>query len=500
MMAQHRLRFFTSLLPAALLLGGCAELVVHRMSPDAARAPLIGKIPYSLPKTTVIVSGQLTLAKCETAYPKDPASTEAPKLTLEFEKKVQVASIAEPDGDHRYYIDYEAARSLFKDLHVTVETLPNKTLKSFSGAVADQAGAIAVAAAGAAIGIRGAVGVGRVPLRAPVEDDRSLTWMSTHPERKAHREPYCRTEILEALAAIESQKQVIRAARESKRQAIERPSLPPEYLQANLALKDQEIAKAQARIAETEAHSGIVRTFTARWSPTHPAGTALPGNGHVLLRHAIEMWPVVAEWFTGSGRRWITTSPADSNAAVWRQARAPITIELNVDNSTIGASSPSAATADAPAGDMPKGLVVRDPAVGVLRLCDGSCGTSALDGGVLVGRPEDIATNSFVVLPQLGRLLVLPLRNALFQSSKLSVSLNADGTLASVGLQASGSLAQGLAGTAAAAKDEMAATAAHNASRAAQAQFPTLVNQAIANCLTASAAITAAGGTPVPCQ
>jgi hypothetical protein len=155
----------------------------------------------------------------------------------------------------------------------------------------------------------------------------------------------------------------------------------------------------------------------------------------------------------------------------------------------------------------PSGVVIRDPAVGVLRACDGEC---AKDPAAPTGATDvtgEIVARAPLTLPQLGQLIELPQKSALFENASLVVKLNADGSISGLGRRSASTAATGLAGVSAVAKDQMAATAAvntataaSNASRLSEAQFPNAVNQALLTCLDAAAKIRAANGTPVACQ
>ena len=109
---------------------------------------------------------------------------------------------------------------------------------------------------------------------------------------------------------------------------------------------------------------------------------------------------------------------------------------------------------------------------------------------------------------QLGRYIVLPLKNQPFENSNLVVALNSDGTIASLSNHSTGTLATNLA-TAGQIGDQLATNAAArnsaikdaNAAAAANAAAVDTANKTLADCLTQQAAVKAAGGTPIgSCQ
>lgn len=473
---------------ATSILGGCAELKVHRLKSEDAANPLVGKVPYYLPRTAVTISGVLTLKKCETTHATAPDRTMTHSLALEFDKAITVGTMTEPDENHRYYVDYESTRSWMKELKFTIETYPNRTLQSYSGELNDQAGAIAVAAAGAIINVAAVAGIGRVPAISPL-------WNNLR-DGTVKPPEYCEPTVLEALKKVAKHKADAEQAQKDRESALAQPAPSEAHLVARLAHFDQKIAGAKAEIAKLVGAAPLARTFSAKWVP-QPARDGVPSALH---RFEIQTAQIASHWLSDPGQSWLNSAnpPADAHDnKAWTKARAPVVLEIILDR-------PVAGTAGQAPLDDAGGLVVRDAVPGLLRVCDGACSNHQPG---LSEMANEKTPRMAIALPQLGQLLVLPQRSALFENSQLSVKMNADGSIASVGYRTASTAATGLAGVSAAAKDQMAATAAANtaatatnAALAAQAQYPNVVNQALFNCLDAANKIRAAGGTPVACQ
>lgn len=152
------------------------------------------------------------------------------------------------------------------------------------------------------------------------------------------------------------------------------------------------------------------------------------------------------------------------------------------------------------------GIVLRQPALGLVRACIGSCpqpdkfevatnNKEAGDGDVAVPFP--------VSVPQLGKKLVMPVHNPFGRDTNLTLTLGPDGTLTTLSVQDNSTIAAGLTGVGNAATAYTNAIAARNTAIAAQntaaaavAGYPDTVLKGQADCLQQQAAIVKAGGTP----
>ena len=493
-----RAHFALSTLVASLLAGGCAQLEVHRIPKDQAKDPLVGKVPYYLPRTAVDVTGSLTLNKCE--WVKNPSEEPgAPSwvFNLEFEKALVAAPVTEPDEDHRYYIDYESSRGLLKEIKFQVDTYPNRTLQNYSGEVNDQAGPLLVAAASAIINISGASRVGRV-YQISRNQIFGLDAQGDIAAKKPDNALLCGEAALAALGEVAKREAEIKSLGAKRSDALTKPTFSEAHLAGILAQYDQGIARYRAEIAKLKAGPPLARTFASRWTPSLSDKAVTQPAGRVALQFRVDTTPLVRDWLSATGKGWVDgADPPDVTLKAWQGAKSPVILEALLDGHSVVAKPE-------PAGDAPGGIVVREPAYGVLRICEADCTVAT---ATLTETTRERSARVPLAVGQLGQLLVLPQKSALFENAHLAIKLNADGTIASIGHRSVSAAAQGLAGASAAAKDYATAVAAGNtaatainAARAAEAQYPNVVNQALSACLTAATAIRNAGGTPAPCQ
>jgi hypothetical protein len=223
---------------------------------------------------------------------------------------------------------------------------------------------------------------------------------------------------------------------------------------------------------------------------------------------------LIRQWLSPDGVKWFEDQSLEGKDALWTEAHAPIVLTLAVDPGTMGIGATKNGKDDkdsAAALDHPEGLVIRDPAAGVLQIGKGNRAAS----GSLVETTDDVSPRLSVALPQFGRLIVLPQHTAVFGNSTLSVKLSPDGSIASVGYHNASTAAAGVAGlgnAAGAASNaiiarntaigaEYTALGAQNTAKVTQSTFADTVNKALSDCLTSQATIIKSGGTPtVPCQ
>jgi len=482
-----------------LSLSGCAHLDVIRLKDNGDNAALVGRIPYSLARTAITVSGTLTLKKCGFVEENDQR-----KFTLQFEKSLSAATSVEADPEFQYYVDYAAARTWLKEINFSVGSYSNKTLQSFTGTINDQAGAIAIAAATAVITVGATTAIPRVgPARAV---------------------DYCDGEVVTARAAIADQSTIIEKAKSEQQKAIANATLSAAQLTATIAVQDQIIAKAQVEMADqTKKH--LTRSFTYKWAPERKSIDLTTNlQPFPTIVKEVDLKPIIGKWLTPKGEEWLTTAPHPSDASnpeyvQWLAAQAPVVLAISIARRTIGsaAANQSVEAGSGPTTlnlDSPGGLVIRDPASGVLRVCDGICDSTGDSGEGMVDTTKDLMPRSTVSLSQFGRFLVLPERSELFENATLTVNMNSDGTIANIGHHSLSAAASGLTGISGAATAEAqgiaarnaaigaqnTATGAQNTAKAFQVQFPDTVNKALADCLASHAAILKAGGQPVPCQ
>jgi hypothetical protein len=154
-----------------------------------------------------------------------------------------------------------------------------------------------------------------------------------------------------------------------------------------------------------------------------------------------------------------------------------------------------------------KGLVLRTPAVGTLRLCGGaSCATN--DATNWTDATQTIAELDEIGVAQYGKRIIMPFRNVVLQNTSVTIALAADGTITSLGThdQSIGNSVLGTVGTdvqgvASAYAARNTAIGAANTATQNAVQWADTVNKALADCLAQQKAIIQAGVTPTTsCQ
>ena len=371
-------------------------------------------------------------------------------------------------------------------------------------------------------------------------DEKKRRVAQTTPPPVSQATDYCKDDVQEALRAIKAQKDAINAAQKSN-QATRGNAETTTTSEA-----DQAVATAQARLNTLISQQGLSKTFVAEWRPkkiTTESGLLLakneiPGTVPASLAHD-----------------WLRDSPDkrgdNPTQKVAEDARTnlnkSVVLQLMLDRESINeallpnrysSKSPNEATNAAPSGKDSTGnkdstggkdstesqatlsfdgLVYRDPAIAHLRVCHGECTDSMVgaDGGDDVSElttydtTNDISVvNDVVPISQFGRKYVLSMKNFLFQSSSATLVFNTNGSIASVGTQASNAAATqgfGAAATTAATASQAltgvntAITAANGAITTVQTNADT-VNKALADCYTQQQVIIKAGGRPAACQ
>ena len=380
-------------------------------------------------------------------YEVKDCSYKSSKLYLDIKKIATATQLVEPG--EQFYIPYSSIRNAFKDTEVTVEAFDNSTLKSISAHVTDKTGPAIAAILGGTLRLAGLSA--SPPQLAALAPDQFM------------RAQYCNDKVILALDKIAALK---------------------------AGAKTDETASRIETLREDLKFKHVVK-----WSPvkdrdsvggTRPEKTVYPE--HFLASQA---------WVTAAGHK------ALRDDYVKNAVDPKFPIESLVTHVTIDLSRPI--RNDPLLGDVLPGLVVRNPAQGLLRVCDGHCPTQE---GVVTG----VVGATDVIVPQLGDYIVLPLKNRIFQDQKIELSLSESGALTKVGITSKA--------TAAAAAESFNANfdqikafrdareKATEDARTAASNQPTTVanktaaaNQALAACFAAQKALKEAGGVPVgTCQ
>lgn len=492
-----RRRMYACALLGGAVLPGCTDLEVFRLSGNDA-TPLVGAMSYYLPRSAITLTGTVTLNSCET---KIDAAKSRYRIDISATSSITPVVSTEPDPDYHYYLSYEKFRSWTKEINFNVTTNSSGTLQSFNNTINDQAGPIIVAAIGAAVQIGGAAMLGSVP--APRQAPYYEIEEPIPPD-------YCSTYLLPAVNAA-----LIAIAKdnEKKKEITSKPATGP----IETAAQAQAIQTIQADIDGQIKKAKLARSFSFKWIPGFNDRHQTYGN-YVLLDRAISLTPLIDQWFSPKGLTWLKSEPS-INDDVRNQLTAPYHATLAILRSSMGGSDEPAIEGAHRPGEASEGMIVRDPASASLRICretDPGCkAIAALQAdNTFVETTNDNSTRMPVRIPQFGRMIALTEKSGLFENAQLNATLNADGTIQTIGYHSSSSLVAGLQGIGQAAGNVNSAISARNTAigqantaeaaittaTTAQIQAPDTVNKALADCLTQAAAILKAGGTPVPCQ
>ena len=341
---------------------------------------------------------------------------------------------------------------------------------------------------------------------------------------------YCTADVDKALFRIGQLKKTILDASKKKTFSVGKGQAAADA-KGQDASPDPEITQAQSRIAALTSEAHLARSFTFEWTPTRPELRALqaetlPGRNSanecadplVICSDVHVFGDVIAPAWLEPARR---QEVLDSRDPTFRQLTKSVRLELEFAPQTLGADYVVQQHAPGSKAD-PDGIVYRDPATAILRACLGPCGgvlttaalalgaaaapadASLLHDGKMIETSNDISPATLVQVAQFGQFRIQPLTNVLFQTTAVSVTHNADGSIASMGTQSSSGLATGLTGLGTAATSQASAETARNTAVTAvntanlnQVQYVDNVNKARADCLAQQQAILKANGQPV---
>jgi hypothetical protein len=454
------------------------------------QSPAPGTFFYVLPKTAFQISGTVTLTECSTV---DVGKKGAYRPALNISEVISVTPVLEADPDAQYSIPYDRLTTWAKETNFTITTNANKTVSGVNATINDQAGPVVLQGLLAAVKIAGGFGVGSVAGVAAHAAGGGVTFQSKHIKKQQQAIPapppeYCTPVVAAALKDIDQANTDIYAA--ATKDAV-----------AKVTVASPNIAKLQTTIARAQSDAKLIRQFSFIWSPGF--SSINPANPALFLQ-SIDLYQMfIREWLSNpSGRAWFENS-VNKDQPGYAAVHAPIEVRLTLKDWTMGGFTQVGGVESARV-PLATGLVLRDPALGTLRLCRDAC----VLGSGPVETTADLAAPVPVSVPQLGRYMVLPLKNQLFENSNLTVALNADGTISSIGNHALGTLATnlGVAGqvgdaVGAATTARNAATTSQNTAAVSSAQFADTVNKALADCLTQQAAVRTAGGRAIgTCQ
>jgi hypothetical protein len=472
-----------------VLLGGCAaDLAVYPLAPQADNPPLDGDISYYLPRTAITLSGTTTIKKCDAKWDNDNHKYIA---DIEVTTTLTPLQSTEPDPDAHFYVSYKQARSWMKEINYSINNTPGGMLQTFNGTINDQVGSDVVAAIGTVVQIGGAVATAGVGAPGILKAGGAPT-----PPADIPIPVYCLPDVISGLKDIETQTVILKKAQSEQ---------PKDA--AAVAAQTQAIQHAQSAIDGDTKKGKLARSFSFKWVPKLGDQTA-EQFPYKFFAKEVTATTVMAPWFSAEGHAWLESSASSRVAA-------PFLVTLAVDERSMGNPQP-------PITDYKKslgGLVIRDPAKAILRVCrrpDSDCvaKAAAIPENDVSDTTNDIGARLAVVLPQFGRIMLLPEHSGLYENANLTVTLNADGSISTIGYHSASTAATGVTGVGTAASGVTSAVAARNTAIGAvntaaaaettaninKIQGPDTYNKALADCLTQQAAIVKAGGTPGSCK
>lgn len=472
------------------LTAGCASLPVKKITDQEREAPQVNQLIYYLPRTVIVTTVTLTLNKCgDTLTYSDDKSEHY--YNLDVDESISSTATTEADTDYQYAISLDDARTWLKEINFTLATNPNGTIQSFNGQINDQSGPLAVAAATTVAKIVGAAILPGVPHTSELAFERRAIdqGLVQHPKKKPHKQKsvsvLCTPEVVNAIKEIKSA--------QVKLASITKKKVDGDYSQDQ---KDSDLAAVQDALSAAKRKVTLQHTAVIHWTPTRTGKDSIVGSYNLI--HLLK------GWLSSDGLALLDCCHADKE---WKEAfskiSVPVNVELDINHSTMGWSVPPS---DSKFNENdPGGIVLRQPALGTLRVCRGEC-THAKDGSLLE-TSNDLVPAQQIAVAQFGQLRVYPEKSSVFENATLVLTVNADGSLIGVADHIVNSAAIGATGLGTAADAVSAGIAARNtamssvnSANAAKAVNADTLNKAHADCLAQKAAIEAANETALACQ
>jgi hypothetical protein len=459
------------------MMSGCTTLDSYKLNADSAVVPA-GAFPYALPKTQLTTTFTLALTSC------DAVRDQATGLThpaVHLKVAAATTQIFEADEAERYYVDYKQLSGFFKTTTFKITTGSDLTLLSLNAEHSDQTLQVAGAFLQSAVQIGAAATIGPAfaSFTAALHDyhaDFAAKYVSKKYDLVKVVSSACNSETTAALKKLASAKVELKKALANSKTA-----------------NDPAVTQATSDVADASSSLTAIIPITKE-----PTLADLAGGDIVKFNAAI------LDYVKG---KWLNPNLSLGNVLVAYNGGDPvpgdqgITIRIDVPKWSHAANGGAAI----PAGKI-DGIVIRQPAVGFVRVCIDAC--SNLDGNGLSKLDSesvslDLAPPTKIVLPQLGSKLILPLHNQLGTDATLGVTLATDGSINALSFQNTTNAAAGLSAIGGAATAYSGAVTAQNTASTAQnnaavaaAQYADTVLKAQADCLTQVDAIIKAGGSP----
>lgn len=399
---------------AVLALCGCTSLKVNRLTENSDAKAREG-ITYYLPVKQLVINANFEITGCR---------TQSGTTRLDYAVGAKVADQQLPDLSERYSISYRALAALTKTTDLTISTSEQGLLVSVNASAADQTGPILTNIASSAFSVA----------RASALDPM----MAMDPDGGRQPPPDPCTEFTPRIQAVQAAHSALKKAsvkdEERKAAAVARIRAAAALKLAESKLKEAEDAKELAAIADARAE---VRKTRAAFEAAQQVLTGLgpleagdKANELAEAKQAVSvlrtlLWTPDPNAFTAAGHAPLRLSPSvqalqalgySASAAQFASSRIVAQVALTP---LLGTLSADRGTPTLPNG----GIVYRQPAHVLLRVCPGPC--EAVAAGAVTA--DDLAYSGVHALPQFGAKASLPLSNWLFEDNALNVSFGESG-------------------------------------------------------------------------
>lgn len=486
----RRYRLVALAVIALASMAGCTQLEVRHYD-----GSVVEGIPYALPQRSLLVTGEYLLTDC---------SVKSGVLSLKVETTT-VTAVPLTEAGERFYLPYSSIRNAFKDSDVTIESYDNGTLKSFSSTVTDKTGPAIAATVGTLVRVAALTGSAFVAASAE-EGNLTKAEKAAKAAQQAKadselRASYCNASAidnLDKLAELQMQAKALEAksgdkAKKAKAAAKAKAASDPDSSNSDAEDKisaDVDKVKAMLTFKEVEKWTPSKEKFIGELEVTH----------YLYPRTLLNS----GKWVTSKGLDLLHDQGVkDANHLIlmtingeeaYRQLVNELTLELD-----------RTLRADPVLPDPAPGLVVRNPGLALLRVCNGLCPADHRDVTGVVGASDQ-------VVPQLGEYLILPMKNRVFEKQVINLTMSADGVLQKVGIQSTATAASAVESLnsnvdairkAKDAGDKAKADALTTAANKPTADTKAVTdgNKAIADCLAAQKLVSDASGKPTgTCQ
>ena len=520
-----------------VVISACTSLISHPLS-DTGGMPA-GAFPYYLNESKFVTTFTVTLGPCMPV-----ADSKNPSLNL----KVTASTTQNFDADPRehYYIDYQKMKSFFKSTNLKISTNSDQTLQSANAESSDQTLQVTGAFLQTAASIAGAFFTGHVGAPAAVTQKQNGTYSNlllkvqkVKPQDTGNVVSACSKEASDAVKALDDAKAALKKAMGADKTKV-KPApapapaaapVPAAVASAAAAASDAAVTAAASAVAD--ATKGVTMTIPITITPNLQDFLSADGKTRQTINsYRVGLLTYIrAKWvrqdlrdglidvsFNGSktlvterapGMQGATSTHPDAQTSSASTPVAPddallaalrdseiqnptdVSIDLFVNGWSFESLTPTALTTNE--ADGIHGLVVRQPALGLLRACLGVCPPSDKYEMVMpdpTGLNGDLQIPLQVTVPQLGRRWALPLDNGFGQDMSLALTVGADGNVNVLSFQDNSTLGAGLAaiGTAGTTyqtslANRNTAIAAQNTAAAAVAAYPDAVLKSQVDCV-----------------